>query len=684
MVYRGKPSPACGECRKRRSRCDQATPCGQCVKAGRICPGYRNVVDLLFHDESDKVVRKSKGQSSKSAIPATAIGAIAVKVPAPGSIDLTNIVVYQPWDDLGVNFFMSNYVGTDPAVSQLHYLPDFYSKSGHATSALKRTIIASGLAGYARTARRADLIEQSTKSYISAIKDINLALSSPQTAIQDTTLMSIMMAAMFETMLVSQESGMQNVSKHLEGAMSVAYLSLQQQKPSKIFKALLSTLIQSVIMNSWIQHVPLPSRYKQIRPYVPEKINPHSVHARLVAVLSRVIEFRDELKSGVCWDSEAILQRALELDGSLKTFIEEMPNHTSYEKCWIPPMQATDVQQLVYNWVFHAYPQQFAGHLWNNVRSCRIHLHQLIHQQCSILISLKGENEYTNLRLQRSASESLTILIAGEICATIPQLLSYSDYLKQFVASTEYALPVRMKSPNRGEGSTTFGSSEHAMIPTEDSGSNVSTPETCSASSPNSTSTQSSYASNKGASRDYTSKIPLFTPGALDPASAFHLLLKLHNLTLIPWLPFAMKSWILGRISWIETNSDPYSAARLKDMIRKRPADGFPICDAPGQVPYGGICDTIATTPADQRLWFLAHSWLFVGIDWNADYYSETSSASSKGHQSEVWLEQQQRGEARQSSREPDDMPMDELIVCSATPNTAPVKLVWRKPHWTV
>ena len=334
------------------SQCDQATPCGQCVKAGRVCPGYRNAVDLLFHDESAKVVRKSKGQPSTLTSASTPReNEVALQSSTP--VNLTNIVMYQPWDDLGVHFFMSNYVGTDPAVSQLHYLPDFYAKSGYATPSLKRAIIASGLAGYARIARRPDLIEQSTREYVAAIRDINAALSSPRAAVNDTTLMSIMMAAMFETMLVSPESGMHNVSKHLEGAMSVAYLSLQRRAPSDVFTALLSTLVQSVIMNCWIQHIPLPSRYKQIRPHVPDRINPHSVHAKLVDVLSRVIEFRDDLKGGSYQSPDAILQRALKLDADLKTFIEEMPTHTSFEKRWMPTIQATEVQQLVYNWVFH-------------------------------------------------------------------------------------------------------------------------------------------------------------------------------------------------------------------------------------------------------------------------------------------------------------------------------------------
>lgn len=220
----------------------------------------------------------------------------------------------------------------------------------------------------------------------------------------------------------------------------------------------------------------------------------------------------------------------------------------------------------------------------------------------------------------------MALLLAEEVCATLPQLLSYSDYLTQFVESTEFTLPTRTRSPNQGEGSVASGSSEPTKPASEGSSSNVSSPSA--ASSPHSTSTQSSYASNKETHTDYTAKIPLFTPGALDPASAFHLLLKLHNLTLVPWLPYSMKSWIRSRISWIETNSDPYSAGQLQDMVRKRPCDGFPVSDAPGQIPFGGICDSIALTPGGQRLWFLAHSWLFVGIDWNADYYAEASPPS--------------------------------------------------------
>jgi hypothetical protein len=116
---------------------------------------------------------------------------------------------------------------------------------------------------------------------------------------------------------------------------------------------LLCTLVQSVVMNCWIQQIPLPPKYKNIRTYIPARINPNSIHAKLVDLLSRLIEFRDDLKNGLYSSPDAILQKALELDAALMMFVEEMPNHTSYKTCWISISQATEVQQLVYNRVFH-------------------------------------------------------------------------------------------------------------------------------------------------------------------------------------------------------------------------------------------------------------------------------------------------------------------------------------------
>ncbi|SPO01073.1 related to negative acting factor [Cephalotrichum gorgonifer] len=60
MVYCGKPSKGCQNCRDRKIACDQRMPgCQMCEKHNRICPGYRNIVDLMFRDESEHVIWKA-------------------------------------------------------------------------------------------------------------------------------------------------------------------------------------------------------------------------------------------------------------------------------------------------------------------------------------------------------------------------------------------------------------------------------------------------------------------------------------------------------------------------------------------------------------------------------------------------------------------------------------------------
>lgn len=49
-------------------QCDQQEPsCGQCEKRQQKCPGYRNIVDLMFRDESSQVIKKATARTRKRA-----------------------------------------------------------------------------------------------------------------------------------------------------------------------------------------------------------------------------------------------------------------------------------------------------------------------------------------------------------------------------------------------------------------------------------------------------------------------------------------------------------------------------------------------------------------------------------------------------------------------------------------
>ncbi|KFA75277.1 hypothetical protein S40288_00172 [Stachybotrys chartarum IBT 40288] len=90
MVYCGKPSKGCSNCRERKIRCDQKEPgCGQCEKRQQECPGYRNLVDLMFRDESTHVIKKAtktrgRGRQPKQAPQGRSSAAHAGFFPATG------------------------------------------------------------------------------------------------------------------------------------------------------------------------------------------------------------------------------------------------------------------------------------------------------------------------------------------------------------------------------------------------------------------------------------------------------------------------------------------------------------------------------------------------------------------------------------------------------------------------
>ncbi|CAI7589233.1 unnamed protein product, partial [Penicillium glandicola] len=72
MVYDGKPSKGCGNCRSRKIRCDQARPaCWECTRTNRECLGYRDELSMRFRDETASVVRKARSSQSSSAASTT-------------------------------------------------------------------------------------------------------------------------------------------------------------------------------------------------------------------------------------------------------------------------------------------------------------------------------------------------------------------------------------------------------------------------------------------------------------------------------------------------------------------------------------------------------------------------------------------------------------------------------------
>jgi len=110
------------------------------------------------------------------------------------------------WDDLGINFFINNFVkeANGPSPGQFSYIPELCRTEG-LDDTLKASIIAAGLAGYAKRIKSAQLLNQARRVYAVALRKINASLRSPTEAVKNSTLLSTIIVAVFETIVGTKQ-----------------------------------------------------------------------------------------------------------------------------------------------------------------------------------------------------------------------------------------------------------------------------------------------------------------------------------------------------------------------------------------------------------------------------------------------------------------------------------------------
>lgn len=180
-------------------KCDQLSPkCGQCTRATKKSPGYRNMLDLAFRNESESVVEKAKAKSKKARAKRELSEALNSASP-PGqkegsprsSASFEPLCFYPPtfdcpiWPDdyqyvsistlstysifptveeCEVNSFLSNFVcmPSGPSHGNFPYVTELYGREG-TNEMLTASLAAAGLAAQANVCKSSLLMAQARK-----------------------------------------------------------------------------------------------------------------------------------------------------------------------------------------------------------------------------------------------------------------------------------------------------------------------------------------------------------------------------------------------------------------------------------------------------------------------------------------------------------------------------------------
>lgn len=263
-------------------------------------------------------------------------GQAASQEPSDTQLQLSGFVMYQPLADLGVNLFMTNFIVDDPAMSLIHYLPDFYARIGFSGPALPQMCTAVGLVGLANKSHRKDMFNVATTNYAAEIRAINSALLCPQRAAQNSILASIFLAAMFEALIIPQNEGMDNCCTHLAGAVSVTHLMLKQGKHTIVAIQQYTTIVKTVIVNCWVQEVSLPPHFFEFKKLVEKKAARVSVHDLLLDIVMELLQLKKDIQSAVRQNPMVVIQRALAIDVALQDVARTLDHRIPFNTLQLP------------------------------------------------------------------------------------------------------------------------------------------------------------------------------------------------------------------------------------------------------------------------------------------------------------------------------------------------------------
>lgn len=240
------------------------------------------------------------------------------------------------------------------------------------------------------------------------------------------------------------------------------------------------------------------------------------------------------------------------------------------------------------------YNDRFTAHIWNNIRSSRIFLHQAVLQLHHPVLLQSSPYTTTTRSLYNptalhypsiEASRALITELAAEIIATIPQLAGILSHV-------ERAHKMASHSPGASEEGQHVSLACHVQEQIRTS-TNQHFTELPQITASNCASTieytqlfvydAGSFKRSRGprmkkrkataSTRTANSTAAMSDPVPLPP-SMFHILFQLYGLSTIRILPGRMKTWIIECIRWLEKHSAIEDFVRVQKMARQYFGDG--------------------------------------------------------------------------------------------------------------
>ncbi|KAF4892029.1 hypothetical protein CGCF415_v001707 [Colletotrichum fructicola] len=441
MVYYGALSKGCQRCRKRKvkacailnptipqRKCDQQRPgCLKCEKGKTQCPGYRDLADVLFRDERQRI----KNRFHKSPEPErdeTLLDIQLHDVCTGTDVGLTDFVrtaissgtistsLGQTLEDRAANFFFAYYTTTGPPFGDTYqeWLAQTYLEAVP-SNVVRAAVQAVGMAAISNVHNAPDVIIQAKERYCQALNATNLALRDPTLVAADSTLMAILLLGLFEarqTVTFENWRDYQTWATHIEGATALLQVRGQEQF-SRELGIQLYMQFRNQILQACIQRgARVPAALVEVTTeFESSRLGMRYVNNRpgsLALIGFRIVNLRADIKSQRITDPDAICQIILDIKSDLQAWAALQTHRAYYVTEVIEPRTGT-----YFNGKRHVYTSVWGAQVWNNWRSLGILANEIllnyVDQQNAYNESLKEAMRFEAFSAIRNLSTDICI-----------------------------------------------------------------------------------------------------------------------------------------------------------------------------------------------------------------------------------------------------------------------------------
>ncbi|PYH91970.1 C6 transcription factor [Aspergillus ellipticus CBS 707.79] len=408
MVYRGKPSKSCRECRRRDIKCDKKKDsCSQCSRAGLSCPGYSNPRDLVILNETaattEKVMRRRSLQCQHPPNPLS-----TVLLPT----------VFQRAKQL----YISQYVeDTPPAAGLFSYMQVFHPSTQHDFPLLETVVNAIFMATFSSLHGSRPALYDAQVGYGLALSLTRKAIESPKEAKLDRTLFSILLMSVFERLAISEHEGFNIRNGHLRGAFELMFLRGSGQFTNKSGNAMFLHLTELVILDCLANELDIPSQFLTLKRKALESgMDTSSIRWKFLEAMLQYAQ----LESYISWSfaaAEIAIYRAEILDSVLNQISRRFPSFISKRQNPEPLCVLEGRSDI--------YPDYDTHRCWNNIRVVRILLARIIREQCTQLLGTSTDDTLIMGKLHESNRRIMSLcsdIILSIPCPGAREKLSYN------------------------------------------------------------------------------------------------------------------------------------------------------------------------------------------------------------------------------------------------------------------